>query len=127
MATRERAVELGPQDVEIERLKSGIILARSPYSLGEIPRTITTPLLKWASETPDAVLVARRGPDGEWRKLTYAQFTARMESIAAALLVRVATLWFGVVLGAVALLRLDAIVRKAREERQARAATGPVG
>ena len=88
MATRERAVELGPQDVEIERLKSGIILARSPYSLGEIPRTITTPLLKWASETPDAVLVARRGPDGEWRKLTYAQFTARMESIAAALLVR---------------------------------------
>ena len=88
MATRERAVELGPQDVEIERLKSGIVLARSPHSLGEIPATITTPLGKWAKETPDAVLVARRGPDGEWRKLTYAQFTARMESIAAALLAR---------------------------------------
>ncbi|MCB9680261.1 MAG: flippase-like domain-containing protein [Alphaproteobacteria bacterium] len=49
------------------------------------------------------------------------------QALAAALLVRVATLWFGVVLGAVALLRLDAIVRQAREERQARAATGPVG
>ena len=29
MAIRERAVDLGPQDVELERLKSGIVYARS--------------------------------------------------------------------------------------------------
>ncbi len=85
---RERAVALGPQDVEIERLRNGIVYARSPHPLGECPRTITSLLLRWAKETPDAVFVARRGPDGEWRKLTYAQFLARMEEIAAALLAR---------------------------------------
>ena len=87
-AFKERAVELGPQDVEIDRRKNGIVYARSPYSLGDAPRTITTPLLKWAKETPDAVIVGQRGPDGEWRKLTYAQFLARVELIGAALLAR---------------------------------------
>lgn len=87
-AITERAVELGPQDVEIDRHRNGIVYARSPHALGEIPRTITTPLLKWAKQTPDAVIVAQRGPDGEWRKLTYAQFVDRMERIAAALLAR---------------------------------------
>ncbi|HMN73553.1 MAG TPA: feruloyl-CoA synthase [Rhodoblastus sp.] len=88
MAIRERAVELGPQDVEIDRRRNGIVYARSPHPLGEAPRTITTPFLKWAKETPDAIIVAQRGPDGEWRKLTYAQFFARMERIGAALLAR---------------------------------------
>ncbi|MCC2107028.1 MAG: feruloyl-CoA synthase [Hyphomicrobiales bacterium] len=88
MSIKERAVELGPQDVEIDRHKNGIIYARSPHALGDVPRTITTPLLKWAKETPDAIMVAQRGADGEWRKLTYAQFVARMEGVAAALLAR---------------------------------------
>ena len=87
-ALKEREVERGPQDVEIGRGKNGIVYARSPYSLGDAPRTITTPLLKWAKETPDAVIVGQRGPDGEWRKLTYAQFLARVELIGAALLAR---------------------------------------
>ncbi len=87
-AIRERAVELGPQDVEIDRRRSGVIYARSPHPLGDVPPTITTPLLKWAKETPDAIIVARRGADGEWRKLTYAQFVGRMERIGAALLAR---------------------------------------
>ncbi|MCB1534049.1 MAG: feruloyl-CoA synthase [Rhodoblastus sp.] len=88
MSIKERAVELGPQDVEIDRHKSGIIYARSPHALGDVPRTITTPLLEWAKKTPDAIIVAQRGADGEWRKLTYAQFVARMERLAAALLAR---------------------------------------
>ncbi|MFO1167395.1 MAG: feruloyl-CoA synthase [Rhodoblastus sp.] len=87
-AIAERAVELGPQDVTLDRHKNGIIYARSPHPLENVPRTITTPLLKWAKETPDAIVVARRGADGEWRKLTYAQFFARVERIGAALLAR---------------------------------------
>jgi len=38
------------------------------------------------------------------------------QAMAAALLVRVATLWFGVVLGALMLLRVDAVIRRARAE-----------
>ncbi len=87
-AMPERAVELGPQDVTLDRHKNGIIYARSPHPLENVPRTITTPLVKWAKETPDAIIVARRGADGEWRKLTYAQFFARVEQIGAALLAR---------------------------------------
>jgi len=41
------------------------------------------------------------------------------ESFAAALLVRVATLWFGVVLGAVAMLRMERVIEDARDVRQA--------
>lgn len=87
-AISERAVELGPQDVTLDRHKNGIIYAKSPHPLENVPRTITTPLLKWAKETPDAIVVARRGADGDWRKLTYAQFFARVEQIGAALLAR---------------------------------------
>ena len=87
-AIPERAVELGPQDVVLDRHKNGVIYAKSPHPLVNVPRTITTPLLKWAKETPDTIVVARRGADGEWRKLTYAQFLARIEQIGAALLAR---------------------------------------
>ena len=87
-AISERAVELGPQDVTLDRHKNGIIYAKSPHPLENVPRTITTPLLKWAKETPDAIVVARHGADGDWRKLTYAQFFARVEQIGAALLAR---------------------------------------
>jgi uncharacterized protein (TIRG00374 family) len=38
------------------------------------------------------------------------------EAMAAALLVRIATLWFGVALGAVALLRIDGVIRRARAQ-----------
>jgi len=36
------------------------------------------------------------------------------QAMAAALLVRIATLWFGVTLGAFALLRIDGVIRRAR-------------
>ena len=88
MPTGVRAVELGPQDVEIEGLKNGLIYARSPHALGALPATITSLVQLWAKDRPDSVFVARRGPDGDWRALTYAQVLARIEQIAAALLER---------------------------------------
>ena len=88
MAIRERAVDLGPQDVELDRQKNGVVYARSPHGLDAPPRTITSLLLHWADKTPDATFVARRDADGAWRKLTYAQFADRMQRIAAALLNR---------------------------------------
>ncbi len=88
MAVRERAVELGPQDVELDRRKNGIIYARSPHDLGAIPRTMTSLLVRWAQETPDAVLVARRGADGAWIECTYREAFALVQRIGAALLAR---------------------------------------
>ncbi len=54
MAIRERAVDLGPQDVELDRQKNGVVYARSPHGLDAPPRTITSLLLHWADKTPDA-------------------------------------------------------------------------
>jgi len=39
------------------------------------------------------------------------------QAMAAALLVRIATLWFGVTLGAFALLRIDGVIRRARSDQ----------
>ena len=88
MAARERMVELGPQDVEIDTRANGIIYVRSPGQHAPPPRAITALVAKWAAKTPDQVFVARRGPDGGWRTLTYAQFLARIETIGAALIAR---------------------------------------
>ena len=49
---------------------------------------MTSSLAHWAQTTPDAVLVARRGPDGEWIRCTYRQAYDRVQSIGAALLAR---------------------------------------
>ncbi|MDE2361258.1 MAG: feruloyl-CoA synthase [Hyphomicrobiales bacterium] len=88
MAIMERAVELGPQDVEIDRRANGIIYARSPHAIGPVPGDVTSLLEHWARETPEQTFVARRAADGGWRTLSYGRFYDRMRGICAALLAR---------------------------------------
>ncbi|MDE2577179.1 MAG: feruloyl-CoA synthase [Hyphomicrobiales bacterium] len=87
-ALPERAVALGPQQAELDRRQNGIIYVRSVAPAPQPERAITVYLQRWAEKTPDAVFVAARDRAGAWRKLTYAQFYAQVQSIAAALLTR---------------------------------------
>jgi feruloyl-CoA synthase len=85
---RMREVRFGPVDVLVEHHPDGIIRLRSPHELGPYPDKLTERLDHWAAVAPDRVFIADRGPDGNWRKLTYGETRTRVRRIAAALLKR---------------------------------------
>jgi feruloyl-CoA synthase len=88
MAGKERPVRLGRPDIAVERRADGTTLVRSIYGFGPVETCMTDYLVRHARAAPDRVFVAKRGADGEWVKLTYAQTLARVERIAAGLLSR---------------------------------------
>jgi feruloyl-CoA synthase len=83
-----RDISLGRVDVEREARPDGTVLLRSRVPLGAYPRRLTERLLHWAEHAPDRVFLARRGPDGKWIELTYAQARNRVLGIAQALIDR---------------------------------------
>jgi feruloyl-CoA synthase len=83
-----RGVRLPKPAVEIDRRDDGSILVRSRYPLPAFPTAATEALDFWAEHTPDRLFMARRGPDGEWIRLTYGQTRDNARRIAAALLAR---------------------------------------
>ncbi len=83
-----RPVKLGTFTAVLDRRNDGTIILRVEEPLGDYPTTYCDSLERWAKEAPDRVFIAQRGPDGEWRKLTYAQVLARVRRIAAGLLTR---------------------------------------
>ncbi|QDL92907.1 feruloyl-CoA synthase [Paroceanicella profunda] len=81
-----RPVLLGDMDVSLREAPGGVIHISSRRSLGAYPRAITDRLDHWAELRPDQVFLADRGPDGAWRKLTYAEARRRARNIAQALI-----------------------------------------
>lgn len=63
-------------------------MLRSLDALGDYPQRFTEHLVRWANTRPDAVFLAQRGADGEWRKLTYSAAYDQVQRIAGALLRR---------------------------------------
>ncbi|MGH6981243.1 MAG: AMP-binding protein, partial [Stellaceae bacterium] len=61
---------------------------RSSVKLGDYPVKLTDRLVHFAKLIPDQVLLGQRGPDGEWRTLTYAQTLDRVRRVGEALLKR---------------------------------------
>ena len=79
----------GPPEVIIERRPDGVMLARSPHTLGSHPRAATDWLDHWAKVAPERVFLAEREPaGGSWRKLTYGEARAASRSVAQALIDR---------------------------------------
>ncbi len=72
--------------VILEARPDGTQLFRSALALPDYARCSGEWLERWAAETPDAVLIAERGADGEWVKVTYGESLARVYRIAAWLL-----------------------------------------
>jgi feruloyl-CoA synthase len=80
--------EPSPFHVDVERRGGGELRLRPRRALGDYPPRCMDALEHWARRTPDAVLVARRGADGEWLRVSYAAALQRVRRIAAGLLTR---------------------------------------
>jgi len=72
--------------VTLEDRPDGSRLFRSALALPDYSRCSGEWLERWAAETPDAILIAERGADGEWVKVSYGEALARVYRIATWLL-----------------------------------------
>jgi feruloyl-CoA synthase len=81
-----RPVRMGSLRVEADTRANGAIYLRSLETLGPYPRSMTDRLAHWAAKTPDAVFIADRGEDGEWRTLSYGDANGMIQPLAQALL-----------------------------------------
>ena len=88
MSARIREVRLGPFDLVLEHRPEGTIRARSPHPLGDYPARLTERLEHWAVRAPERTFLAKRGPDGAWRRLAYAETLEGARRIGQALLER---------------------------------------
>ena len=76
-----RPVHMGELAVDIDR-RGDVAYLKAREPLAAYPRSIVDCLDNWASERPDHVFLADRGPDGAWRTCTYAQARGRARAIA---------------------------------------------
>ncbi|GGA61345.1 feruloyl-CoA synthase [Pelagibacterium lentulum] len=81
-----RPVRLGQMRAEMRRGSDGVLYIRSIEPLAEAAHSIPDEIARWAERTPNAIMIADRGPDGNWRKLTYGQVMAKLAPLAQALL-----------------------------------------
>jgi feruloyl-CoA synthase len=82
-----RRIDWMKRDISVERRDDGIIVIRSNVPLGDYERHLGRFLDDWAKETPDNVWLAQRaGPDRQWRKVTFAQARAIVDSLTQAIL-----------------------------------------
>jgi len=83
-----RAVRVIGAAAEFEDRPDGTILVRSPRALPPYPDKMTERLDHWASVAPGRTFLARRGADGEWIRLSYAETQRRARAIAQSLISR---------------------------------------
>ncbi|MCO6386575.1 feruloyl-CoA synthase [Aliihoeflea sp. 40Bstr573] len=82
-----RPVNMGELAAEMSR-DSDVIRVRAKASLDPYPRSLIDRLRHWAEIAPDRIFLADRGPEGEWRRLTYSQVLGKTRAIAQALIDR---------------------------------------
>ena len=85
-ATYRDASVGGCVDATLEQRGDGSMILRSTEALGGFPDRLTDSLVQWAAAAPERTLVARRGPDGAWIRVSYAQMLQRVQAVAQALL-----------------------------------------
>jgi feruloyl-CoA synthase len=85
---RVRAVRLRSSGASVVHGTGGVIRVRSDEELGPYPKVLTDRLGEWAERAPERTCIAKRGADGEWRQLNYAEVFSRICRIGAALLER---------------------------------------
>jgi len=77
-----------PPAVDVERRQDGTLILRCPYPLGDYESNIVAYLRRWASETPDRIMLAERGCDRSWRKIAYREMRELADAIGQSLLDR---------------------------------------
>jgi feruloyl-CoA synthase len=83
-----RKVALGPASVVVESDARGRVLLKSAAPLGSYPARLTERLSRWAAQAPERTFVAKRGPTGEWRRISYGEALNHARRIGQALLDR---------------------------------------
>ncbi len=88
-APRFRPVRVGGcVEATLERREGGVLVLRSTEALQPFPARLTDRLEQFAAEAPDRVFAAKRGPDGAWVRITYAQMQDRVRRVGQALAAR---------------------------------------
>ena len=77
---------VAPPSTEQLDLGGGAFVLRSPHSLLPYARCVGEWIEKWARETPSALALAERAPDGGWRQLTYSQLRQAVGAVGQALI-----------------------------------------
>jgi len=72
-------------ELKVERRADGAVLLRPTAELAPYPRRVTDMLELWAAKTPASTFVARRGPDGSWQHVSYAQALNQVRRLAGGL------------------------------------------
>src|SRR5690606_1625027 len=72
-------------DISAQARADGSILLQPTADLGSYPARVTDTLEQWATESPDRILVTRRGNNGDWIQVTYAQALSRVRAYASGL------------------------------------------
>ncbi|WP_263263235.1 feruloyl-CoA synthase [Pseudomonas sp. RIT-PI-S] len=80
-----RAVAIGEPGVRVRREGETLYL-QSTETLGAYPRRLMERLQYWALICPERTFVARRGVDGAWHRISYAQMLERARRLGAWLL-----------------------------------------
>ncbi len=78
----------GCLEITVEKRGNGELRLRSTEALGAYPERITDSLERWAAEAPERTFVARRGADGTWQRVSYAEMLNRVRAVGAALVAR---------------------------------------
>src|SRR3954468_5340317 len=87
-STSEPPVTFAARRIEAEQRPDGRLLLRSTEPLGEHPVSVVHSFRAHAEAHPDRLLVAERGPDGEWASSTWGEVRARADRVAQGLLDR---------------------------------------
>lgn len=61
--------------------RNGCVYLRAENTLRTYPERMTDRLMQWASERPEQTWMARRGSDGQWVHISYAQAWAQAQAI----------------------------------------------
>lgn len=85
---RLRAVKLRTSKARMKRRADGAYIITPDEPLGNYPRVLTERLVHWARVAPDRVFVAKRGADGAWRYVSYAEALKKVRILGQALLDR---------------------------------------
>ena len=78
----------GCTEARAEHRPDGSVILRSTEALGEVPARLTDRLEHWAAVAPDRVFAARRGADGAWVTISFAQMLDRARRVGQALATR---------------------------------------
>ncbi|MGY1617458.1 AMP-binding protein [Geodermatophilus sp. SYSU D00691] len=87
-STAERPATFAPPRIEAEQRPDGRLHIRSTEPLGEHPASVVHSFRAHSEAHPDRLLVAERGPEGEWASWTWGEVRALVDRLAQGLLDR---------------------------------------